>query len=356
MKSKVYFFIGTKAQAIKCLPVIKYFVDKLEIEIIDSGQHRKIVDEIYTSLNLNIEKNILSNNKNNISTYKSGFSWFIKFLFKQLSLRTLPKSNSKSICFVHGDTVSTLLGLLWAKRNSLKVLHLESGLTSNSLLNPFPEEIIRRIVSRYSDILICFDKSSEEYLIDKYSNKNKFIEKVSENTISEMIDLNPVKIEKNLITVTMHRTENLVSSKIFKTFCQLLNDLSEVYKINWYLHEPTKNYLDKYKIALSRKINVLPLLPHDEFILEIKKSSLVITDGGSIQEECYLLNKPTVLWRKKTERQYATNNNMFLSKFNIEAVHSFIRENINSEQKEAKFDYKPSKEIYEFLKNKNLIN
>ena len=67
MKSKVYFFIGTKAQAIKCLPVIKYFVDKLEIEIIDSGQHRKIVDEIYTSLNLNIEKNILSNNKNNIS-------------------------------------------------------------------------------------------------------------------------------------------------------------------------------------------------------------------------------------------------------------------------------------------------
>ena len=59
MKSKVYFFIGTKAQAIKCLPVIKYFVDKLEIEIIDSGQHRKIVDEIYTSLNLNIEKNIL---------------------------------------------------------------------------------------------------------------------------------------------------------------------------------------------------------------------------------------------------------------------------------------------------------
>ena len=40
---------------------------------------------------------------------------------------------------------------------------------------------------------------------------------------------------------------------------------------------------------------------------------------------------------------------MFLSKFNIEAVQSFIRENINSEQKEAKFDYKPSKEIYEFV-------
>ena len=104
-----------KRIAIKCLPVIKYFVDKLEIQIIDSGQHRKIVDEIYTSLKINIEKNILSNNKNNISTYKSGVTWFIKFLFKQLSLRTLPKSNSKSICIVHGDTVSTLLGLLWAK-------------------------------------------------------------------------------------------------------------------------------------------------------------------------------------------------------------------------------------------------
>lgn len=356
MKSKVYFFIGTKAQAIKCLPVIKYFVSKLEIEIIDSGQHRKIVDEIYRDSNLKIEKNILSNNKNNISTYKSGVSWFIKFLVKQLFVRRLPKSSSKSICVVHGDTVSTLLGLLWAKRNSLNVLHLESGLTSNNLLNPFPEEIIRRIVSRYSDILICFDKSSYEYLIDKHSNKNKFIKKVSENTIAEMIDLSPVNIEKNLITVTMHRTENLVSSKKFKIFCQLLNDLSDDYKINWYLHEPTKNYLDKYQVNLSKKINILPLLPHDEFITEIKKSSLVITDGGSIQEECYLLKKHTILWRKKTERQYATNNNMFLSKFNTKDVHTFIRKNINTKQKEAKFDYKPSKEIYEFLKYENLIN
>ena len=44
--------------------------------------------------------------------------------------------------------MSTLLGMLWAKRNNLKVLHLESGLTSSDVFNPFPEEIIRRIVSK----------------------------------------------------------------------------------------------------------------------------------------------------------------------------------------------------------------
>lgn len=356
MKSKIYFFIGTKAQAIKCLPVIKYFIDKLEVQIVDSGQHRKIVDEIYKNLNITLEKNFLSTNKNNISSYKSGLIWFFKFLFKQAFVRTVPKSNINSLCVVHGDTVSTLLGLIWAKRNKLKILHLESGLTSYSLFNPFPEEIIRRIVSRFSDILICFDSRSEEYLVNKYSHKKKLIKKISENTIFETIDLKPVKIEKNLITVTMHRTENLISSKIFKSFCQLLNDLSKDYKINWYLHEPTKNYLKKYKIVLSKKINILPLLSHDKFVSEIKKSSFVITDGGSIQEECFLLNKHTVLWRKNTERIYATNNNMLLSKYNIEAVHSFINKNINTKELITKFDYKPSKEIYDFLYNNYLIN
>ena len=353
MKSKVFFFIGTKAQALKCLPLIKYLSNDHDVIIIDSGQHRKILDSIYSEADLKIKWHYLSNNQDNISTYKSGLIWFFKLLISTLSDRTFNKC--KSICIIHGDTGSTLLGLIWAKRNGIQAVHLESGLTSKKILDPFPEEIIRRIVARFSNILICFDNKSFQNLMNNYQNKKKFIKQVSENTISELLNTDKVEHDSKLITVTMHRTENLISKKNFKQFTKMLNELSNKYKINWYLHEPTENYLNKYKINLSKNISTLPLLKHKDFISELKKSGFVITDGGSIQEECYFLKIPTIIWRKNTERPYALNENMLVSEFNIQRSYQFIEDNINKFLVLEELNFSPSEEIYLFLKSKNLL-
>ena len=63
------------------------------------------------------------------------------------------------------------------EKNKIKVLHLESGLTSQKFFRPFPEELVRRIVSRFSDILICFDDDSFNNLNSKYKNSKKLIKK-----------------------------------------------------------------------------------------------------------------------------------------------------------------------------------
>lgn len=353
MKSKIFFFIGTKAQALKCISLIKFLHNKHDVIIIDSGQHRKILDSIYSDSGLRIKRYYLSNNRENISTYKSGLIWFFKLLITTLSDRTFNKT--KSICIIHGDTGSTLLGLIWAKKNNMRAMHLESGLTSNKILDPFPEEIIRRIVARFSNILICFDNQSFLNLINNYQSNKKFIKQVSENTISELLNTDNVEHDSKLITVTMHRTENLISKKNFKQFVQMLNELSNEYRINWYLHEPTENYLNKYKVHLSKNIFTLPLLKHSDFITELKKSAFVITDGGSIQEECYFLKIPTIIWRKNTERPYALNENMLVSKFDIQKSYQFIDANINKFLVLEELNFNPSEEIYLFLKSKNLI-
>ena len=353
----IYFFIGTKAQAIKCIPLIDSFStkNKYEIFLIDSGQHVEIVDSIIQNSKLSVQRINLFRNNKNVSSFKDGIYWIFYFIFSYLILNRTSKLNlNPGICIVHGDTLSTLLGLLWAKKNHLKILHLESGLTSKKLFNPFPEEIIRRYVSKKSDILIAFDNESYQNLVKKY--KYKKIKKISENTIIETLNLKEkINFDKR-VTVTLHRTENLISKKNLNTFINFLIEVSENYTVNWYLHEPTKNYLKKYKIEVPKSINLYDLLPHEKFLRELKKSSFVITDGGSIQEECYFLGKKTIIWRLTTERSYALNSNMFISKLDIEKSLKFLRlkevEIIPSTLK----DIEPSNEIINYLKSINVIS
>lgn len=357
---KVYFFIGTKAQALKCVSLINLLTSEphLSVVIVNSGQHASITKNIFKSIN---KKTIFLNlftNKENISKYTNGFLWLIKFIFKYLIFRTIEKDKTepKNICVIHGDTASTLMGLLWAKRNNCKILHLESGLTSKSILNPFPEEIIRRITAKFSDILVCFDSDSYKRLNSVY--KNKYIFKVSENTILETLgNLKSQEFTKeNLITATLHRTENIFSKKRLVGFIELLEKLSDGYTVNWYLHEPTLNSLKKFKIKISKKINLHNLIEHEEFIDQLKNSKVVVTDGGSIQEECFYLGKTTVIWRTTTERPYALNNNMIISNFNVEKSFNFILKNINKKINN-KINYKsPSEEIYSYLKKNELLS
>jgi UDP-N-acetylglucosamine 2-epimerase (non-hydrolysing) len=358
---KIYFFIGTKAQAIKCISLINLLSMKsnLSVFIVNSGQHTEITQSIFNNLKYEVTYLNLFSNTKNVSKYTTGFFWMVKFFIKYIIINSLnlESQKNKSICIVHGDTISTLMGLFWGKRNKFKVLHLESGLTSNSILNPFPEEIIRRITARISDILICFDSDSYTRLKNKF--KNKYIFQVSENTIIETLGTieNRDNNKKDIVTATLHRTENILSKKILIGFIKLLEKLTHNYEVNWYLHEPTINALSKFKINIPKNINTFNLLSHKDFINEIKLSKLVITDGGSIQEECFYLGTTTILWRKTTERPYALNKNMYISNFNIKDSYLFVLKNQNNNIIFENKKTTPSLEIYDYLlQNKLILN
>jgi len=350
--NNIYFFIGTKAQAIKCLPLLRKFVieENYNVYIIDSGQHVEIVNPILKEFSRkDLIRINLNKNTSNIATFSQSFSWVYKFVVNFLIFNNSTKYNIKNgVCIIHGDTLSTLMGLLWSKKNKLKTLHLESGLTSKKLLSPFPEEIIRRTVSKFSDILIAFDENSYNYLTKNY--KNKYIKRISENTIVETIKTKNENIILNTALVTLHRTENLVSKRNLEKFICFLNNLSKTHSIDWYLHEPTFHYLKKHKINIPKNIKTHDLVNHDLFIEYLSKADVVITDGGSIQEECYFLGKKTVIWRETTERVYALNSNMFISKFNIDESINFIFNNKNLSTPHL-MSLKPSQEIFDYLKN-----
>ena len=83
--------------------------------------------------------------------------------------------------------------------------------------------------------------------------------------------------------------------------------------------------------------------------MELKKSDVVITDGGSIQEECYFLGKKTIIWRNATERRYALNRNMFLSSLNESDSLKFIYDDNFIRDEKYKLEVSPSQEIVGYL-------
>ena len=354
---KVYFFIGTKAQAIKCISLIEHLsnIESLNVAIVNSGQHIQITESIFQRIGDKVDYIYLNSNENNISNYLVGIKWFLNLIFSILFTTKMKKISNKDLCFVHGDTASTLLGLLWSKKNRLQTIHLESGLTSNNIFNPFPEEIVRNIVSRFSNILISFDKESAKRLNKKYNHK--VVIEVSENTIFEELKhhrLNNVK-ELDKVTVTLHRTENIISKNRMKVFIDLIETISKEFEVNWFCHEPTINSIKKFGLKLNKSINLKPLITHDQFIQEIVESKLVITDGGSIQEECFYLNKLTIIWRKKTERPHALNSNIFLSNFKVKESLDFIENNISKNNTINLVDSSPTNEITNELFKLNII-
>ena len=134
-----------------------------------------------------------------------------------------------------------------------------------------------------------------------------------------------------------------------------MEKLSERFVVNWYMHEPTINAIEKFKMNIGKNINTHNLLNHEDFVRELKKSKIVITDGGSIQEECFYLGNTTLIWRQTTERPYALNDSMYISSFDIEKSYEFIINNIDKNRNYLTHNYSTSEEIYTYLLRNNLI-
>ena len=160
----IHIILGTKAQTIKLLPVISRLKSEgIAFNLIDLGQHSLITGKLRSEFSLETPNAYLYKGSD-IATFRQGLLWIGKLFLKSLSTSWIKKElfrNEKGICLIHGDTASTLIGLYLAKRAGLKVAHIESGLRSFCWCEPFPEEILRSVCMRFSDIL--FAPSTQAY-------------------------------------------------------------------------------------------------------------------------------------------------------------------------------------------------
>ena len=225
------------------------------------------------------------------------------------------------IILTHGDTASTFAASFVGFLNKIDVHHIEAGLRSNNLLSPWPEELNRIFCDTVSSTLyVPLKKNLLNLKMHPYTKKKiiltgntvidslKFIEKKLSRNKKFKLNLekkfNFLNPKKKIILFTCHRRENIGKNmkKIFRSLKLVVKkfECQIVYPVhpNREIHEIIKSIgLDS-----NEDIFLINPLTYSDFIYLTKKSNLIITDSGGIQEEAPSLGKYCIITRDTTER------------------------------------------------------
>ncbi len=346
---KIAIILGTRAEFIKMFPVMRELQkQKIPYQFIHTGQHSLFdLCEIFGTKKPDV---ILSPEPDTSSKFNAkeseAIKWIIKIVFKiKKELRKLP--DLKYVLF-HGDTISTLSASIGSSRllnpfKKYKNVHVEAGFRNEKLLETFPEEITRRIVTFFSEILIAPSKQAELNL-KKYKRKkginlgNTNLDSVDYGMkIAEKRNFRPFGEKFSLISI--HRHENLKSEERMKKIVEIL--LSLEIPSYFLLHDNTKNQLMKFglyhKLLENKNIKIIKPIDYISMVYQISKCELLIVDGGSLQEESLIFSKPCIILRNETEREGLESNFQFLSMLDIEKTKEKIKEYLSKDYKVEDF-------------------
>lgn len=314
------FVVGTRAQLIKVAPVIVECEKRsLDCTLLMTGQHQETMQDLLDEFGIQ-SRQVPALPAKERSTVLSLLAWLPQAyggIVKQL--KKLSVSPQKMDVLVHGDTLSTVLGAIAGRRVGARVVHLESGLTSKKLFDPFPEEIARRIVFRLSHIAMC----PNEETVTHMQNKHPKCEAVNThgNTILDAIRISGVVRKTNedappYVVASLHRFQNIYDQKRLLQLVELLQGIANSHTVKFVLHPATRKRLNKTglytRLEQTENIELIPRLGYSAFLKLAAESACVLTDGGSNQEELAAIGAPTIIMREATERSDGLERNALM--------------------------------------------
>lgn len=282
---------GTRPELLKIKPLIDVLKEqKIDHQTIFTGQHSMLNDG---SANFNI----VINHTPGVDRLNNIISNSVEGLSKILHEYTYA-----DYIMVQGDTTSALSIALAAFNWEIKIIHLEAGLRTYDLKNPFPEEGNRRMISQIADIHLCPTENNKTNLIAEKVGGKIYV--VGNTGLDNLVKYKDSCEEENKVLVTLHRREN---HKEIKWWFKEINDLARQRDdLEFILPIHPNPDVMKHKDILTH-VKVIDPLPHDKLLAILVKTCMVITDSGGIQEEASFFNKKTIVCRKTTERPEALN-------------------------------------------------
>lgn len=295
---KILTVIGARPQFIKAAAVSRAFkAHAIEEIIVHTGQH--FDDNMNTIFfeELKIPK----------PTYNLGINQLNHGAMTGRMMEEIEKillTEKPTHLLVYGDTNSTLAGALAAKKQHIKVIHVEAGLRSFN--NAMPEEINRILTDRISDYLFCPTYHAIENL-EKEGFENFDCEIIRNGDVmldsalyyQEYAKTPSFNLPQNYILTTLHRAENTDNLGRLRNIISTLNDVNEVIPVLLLLHPRTEQILEKEKIAINFQVE--QPVGYLEMIHLIKHCRLVMTDSGGLQKEAFFFKKFCLTLRDETE-------------------------------------------------------
>jgi len=329
----IHFFIGTKAQFIKMMPVMVELTNRnISFRYVDSGQHAELTRTLRRCFGLEEPDVLLDNRSFDVTSILEAGCWAGRMAWSCLTRRRWVRQDvfpGGGVCLIHGDTLSTLLGMVMASAAGIQVAHVEAGLRSFCLWDPFPEELVRLGCMRRADLLFA-PSDDAEHNLEQVKASGRIVN-MGANTVVDSLRLArgiPASVEipsQPFLLATCHRLETISRSRRLWRVVELLNCFARRMDVVFVMHKTTDRYLRRFRLAdrLTKDVRIIGMQDYASFAALLRAAKAVLTDGGSIQEECFYLDKPCLVLRNRTERPDGLGKNAVLWKFDHVVAEEF---------------------------------
>ena len=306
---RVCITLGTRPEAIKLAPVIQKFQQTpgFKTQVILTGQHREMVDQVMQLFDLQATDDLnIMQPQQTLTDITCRSLQGLEALFQKLS---------PHIVLVQGDTTTAFAAALAALYQMIPVGHVEAGLRTDNILNPFPEEANRRLVSQITTL--NFAPTSVAVANLKASGVTGNIHQTGNTVIDALLavarkmplcDIPGLDWDRyRVILSTVHRRENWGQplAEIAQSLLQILDQFSDTALLLPLHRNPTVR--DPLRAALGNHPRIFLTEPLDyaQLVGAMQRCYLLLTDSGGLQEEAPGLGKPVLVLRETTERPEA---------------------------------------------------
>lgn len=313
MPKDVLVFAGTRPEAVKIAPVVRALAGDpgLRCVLVGSGQHPGMVEQALAPFGLAPDESIT------IDRGTGSQAELVAALLPAFDA-VLTRRNPAAV-LVHGDTSTTLAGALSAFWRAVPVAHLEAGLRTGDLTAPFPEEGNRQLVARVAALHLAPTKQAAIALEAEHLphpniviTGNTVVDAVRQIADARLPVQNPALAglsasADRLLLVTAHRRESWGAplDRVLRAVRAVLDDhpgLSALLPLH-----PNPAVRDQVRAAVGDhpRLRLTEPLAYPDLVHALRRSALVITDSGGIQEEAPTFGVPVLVAREVTERPEA---------------------------------------------------
>lgn len=308
---RVLLVFGTRPEAVKMAPLVHEFQrrDAFEAVTCVTAQHREMLDQVLDWFHItpDVDLDLMQPNQTLAGLTGRALN----------GVTDVIEQVQPDVVLVQGDTTTAMTAAMAAFYQRVPVGHVEAGLRTGDMYNPFPEEINRRLISVMATVNFAPTVTARDALTAEGIPPRSI--RVTGNTVIDAlhwtvaqphelkIDLPALNDGERLILVTAHRRESFGAE--FESICHALAqiaadnpDVRLVYPVhlNPNVQEPVYRILSGVE-----RVHLIDPLPYPDFAHLMNRAHLIITDSGGLQEEAPALGKPVLVMRRTTERPEA---------------------------------------------------
>lgn len=313
-KKNILFIFGTRPEVIKLAPIIielKKYPDLYNVIICNTEQQKELSNQTlsYFTLKADINLDCMRPNQSLAEVQSRILTALENEVFSKFDI---------DATIVQGDTMTVLCGALASFYRKIPVFHVEAGLRSYDIYEPFPEEVMRQMTSRVAELNFApTEKNKSALLKENISPEKIFVTGntvidalfcLSEETLGKAADFfknQNITVDDKLVLITAHRREN--HGERIDRILDAIEYLVKQYTDHTFVLpvHPNPNVKNKIYARLENYTNVHLLAPLDYpyLVYLMKNAKLILTDSGGIQEEAPSFGCPTLVMRYETERQ-----------------------------------------------------